>query len=132
VDAPAAKVVSGFVGGQTISLTDATFAFGNLTNNFGALTLCAMDSKPLPQSSRILLTMVTHTQNKGQTWNTARTMLANVGDGPPQVDEASVNVSITSDGPRTVFTLDSTGEKQDAVPSTYKDGQVSFAITPEQ
>jgi len=132
VDAPATKVVTGFVGGQTISLTGATFAFGDLTNSFGALTLCAMDSQPLAQSSRMLLTLVTHSQNTGQVWNAARTLLANVGDGPPQVDEASATVSITADGPRTVFTLDATGEKQDVVPSTYKDGQVSFAITPAQ
>ena len=132
VDAPAAKAVCGFAGGQTVTLSGATIAFGHLTNGFGALTLCAMDGKTLAQSSRVLLTMVTHTQNTGQSWNTTHTLLTNLGHGPPQVDAAAATVSITVDGPRTVFTLDSSGEKQDAVPSTYKDGQLSFAITPKQ
>ncbi|MEI7729115.1 MAG: hypothetical protein WCO56_06070 [Verrucomicrobiota bacterium] len=132
VDAPAAKSVHGFVGGQTVSFCGATVVFGQLTHNFGALTLVAMDSKPLAQSSRILLTMVTHTQNKGQTWNEAHSMLAKVGDGPPQVDAASATVSIAADGPRKVFTLDGSGEKQDPVQSAFKNGQVSFAITPAQ
>ena len=131
-DAPAAKVVFGFVGGQTVPLTDAAVTFGHLTNNFGALTLVAMDAKPLAQSSRILLTLVTHTQNKGQTWNEAHSMLDKVGEGPPEVDAASATVSLAADGPRTVFTLDGTGEKQARVPSTYKDGKVSFSITPAQ
>jgi Carbohydrate binding domain len=131
-DAPSAKVVFGFVGGQTVPLTGAAVTFGHLTNNFGALTLVAMDSKPLAQSSRILLTLVTHTQNKGQTWNEAHSMLDKVGEGPPEVDAAAATVSLAADGPRTVFTLDGSGEKQDRVPSTYKDGQVSFAITPAQ
>ena len=132
VDAPAAKVVTGFVGGQTISLNGATIAFGDLTNDFGALTLVAMDSQPLAQSSRMLLTLVTHSQNTGQAWNAAHTILTKVGDGPPQVDIASATVTITTDGPRSVFTLDATGEKQDAVSSTYKDGRASFDITPDQ
>ena len=131
-DAPAAKVVFGFIGEQTVSLTGATIAFGNLTNRFGAMTLVAMDAKPLEKSSRILLTMVTHTQNKGQQWNEEHTLLTHVGEAPPQVDTASATVSIAADGPRTVFTLDSTGEKQDLVPSTFKERQISFAITPAQ
>jgi hypothetical protein len=131
-DAPAAKVVFGFIGEQTVSLNGATIAFGRLTNNFGALTLVAMDSKPLAQSSRSLLTLVTHTQNKGQAWNEVRSLLTKFGDGPPQVDAASATVYITTDGPRTVYLLDSAGEKLAGIPSTYTNGQVSFSITPAQ
>jgi hypothetical protein len=129
-DAPAAKVVFGFVGGQTVSLSGVTVAFGSITNHFGALTIASMDGKPLAQSARILLTLVTHTQNKGQTWNAQRTVVTTAGDGPPQVDGASASISIAADGPRTIFTLDGSGARQEPVPSTYKNGQVAFLITP--
>ncbi len=131
-DAPAAKVVFGFVGGETVSLAGATFAFGNLTHRFGSLTLVTMDGQPLARSSRILLTMVTHTQNRGQRWNEARTLLTQVGGGPPEVDGAEANISISTDGPRLVYSLDSSGEKQESVPSSYRNGAVLFSITPAQ
>jgi hypothetical protein len=79
-----------------------------------------------------LLTVVTRTQNSGQEWNASRTLLSNVGNAPPQVDAAAVNVSIAVDGPRTVYSLDAVGDKQAAVPSTYQNGLLAFAITPEQ
>jgi len=131
-DAPGAKVVFGFVGGQTVTLSGATFAFGPLTNQFGALTLVSMDGKPLATSSKMLLTVVTHTQNNHQAWNKTRTQVTRAGDAPPQVDAATVNVTIAADGPRSVVTLDGSGEKQQDIPATYKDGQVSFSITPAQ
>jgi hypothetical protein len=129
-DAPAAKIISGFVGGRTISLAGAKFTFGRLTRNFGVLTLCALDGHPLTSSERILLTLVTHTQNTGQTWNAAHTGLIEKGKNPPEVDAAEVDVSFAADGPRTVAALDSTGEKGTVVPSMYKAGQVFFSITP--
>lgn len=131
-DAPAAKSVFGFVGGQTIALSGATFTFGHLTNRFAALTLTAMDNKPLAQSARALLTLVTHTQNTGQMWNVPRTQLTYAGDGPPLVDGASAAISLAADGPRTVYALDGFGERQAAVPCVYKNGQVTFAVTPAQ
>ena len=131
-DAPDVKVISGFVGGQTIALSGATVKFGALTNNFGVLTLCAMDGQPLAQSARVLLTLVTHTQNTGQKWNDSRTVLTIPGHGPPLVDEAAADISFAADGPRTVVRLDSSGDKQDVIPSTYQNGNVSFSITPAQ
>jgi len=131
-NAPAAKAVVGFVGGTTVTLSGVSFAFGSLTNNFGALTLVAMDGQPLAQSSQMLLTMVTHTQNTGQTWNAARTQVTVVGATPPIVNAAAVTVTIPTSGPRSVYALDNTGAELSSIPSTYTNGNLSFAITSAQ
>ena len=130
LDAPTAKAITGYVGGQTVTLAGAKFAFGRLTNRFGALTLTALDRQPLARSTRVLLTFVTHTQNTGQTWNAARTLLTNQGTGPVLVDAAEAAVTLTADGPRTVYALNQTGAQGAKVPSTYANGTLTFSVTP--
>jgi len=130
-DAPPAKVVAGFVGGQTVRLQDAMFQFGKLTHNYGALTLCAMDYKPLAASSKALLTFVTHTQNSGQQWNAAHTMLEKPGTGPILVDRASVEVRLSVDGPREVYPLDASGKRGAPMAATFANGVLTFSIPQE-
>jgi hypothetical protein len=88
-----------------------------------------LDKYPAP---RTLLTFVTHTQNTGQQWNGVRTLLTQTGNGPVLVDVASALVSLTVDGPRTVYALDSTGERGEAMKSSYSQGVLTFSVTPDQ
>lgn len=131
-DAPGAKAVTGFVGGRTVTFSGASVTFGTLTNDFGALTLTALDRKPLARSSRVLLTFVTRTRNTGQTWNAARTLLTAPGSGPILVDGAAATVSMSADGPRRVYALDTTGARGAEVPSAYKNGRLTFSVSPAQ
>ena len=131
-DAPGAKAVTGFVGGQTVTFTGASVTFGALPNGFGALTLTALDRRPLAHSARALLTFVTRTQNTGQVWNAARTLLTTPGSGPILVDGAAASVSLQTDGPRRVYALDVTGQRGAEVPSKYHDGRLAFSVGPAQ
>ncbi|MGB8356894.1 MAG: hypothetical protein WCD79_23555, partial [Chthoniobacteraceae bacterium] len=130
-DAPSAKVIAGFVGGQTVRVQDAMFQFGKLTHNYGALTLCAMDYKPLAATSKALLTFVTHTQNSGQQWDAAHAKLEKPGGGPILVDRASVEVRLSVDGTRNVYALDASGKRGAQMAATFANGVLTFSIPQE-
>jgi len=126
-DAPAAQVVAGFVAGQTVRLGGATFTFGPSVNDFAALTLTAMDSKPLAHSQCLLLTLLDRIQNTGQQWAADRRQLTRWGHGPTLADGILVTASVPADGPRRIYALDATGGRGQEVPTAFHDGLVTFA-----
>lgn len=127
-DAPAAEAIAGFVAGQAVKLSGATFTFGPSANNYAVLTLTATDSKPLAHSRRLLLTLLDRVQNTGQSWDADHKKLAVWGHGPTVADGILVTVTLKADGPRRVYALDQSGGRGREIPTTFHDGAVSFAV----
>jgi hypothetical protein len=131
-DDGAAKAVVGFVADQSIDLTDVSFQFGDMPDNFASLTLTAMDGKSLASSRRALLTVADRVDNTGMVWNAAHDSVNDHwGTDPTIADGVPVTVTLTTDGPRKVFALDGTGEQTKLVPSTYAGGKLTFSAGPE-
>jgi hypothetical protein len=55
-------------------------------NTFCAVTLGALDDRPIAQSSKLLLTTTARVANSGQTWNEKRTSLTKWGTPPPCIE----------------------------------------------
>jgi hypothetical protein len=55
-------------------------------NRFSAITLSALDEKPIAQSSKLLLTATARVSNSGMQWNSARTTLERWGAPPPLIE----------------------------------------------
>ncbi|MCX7009400.1 MAG: hypothetical protein NTY53_19520, partial [Kiritimatiellaeota bacterium] len=53
---------------------------------FTAITLGALDAKPIATASRLLLTVGSRTMNTGMTWNENKTSLENWGDAPARLE----------------------------------------------
>ncbi len=143
-----AYCLAGYVGGTTadvnallyrvknrpnVDVTVASFTFPTFGNNFAAMTLTAMDQKPIPQSRRLLLTLVGKVENQGMGWNADR---ASVGDqwghGPVMAEGVPATVSLKTDGgARHVWALDSTGKRATEVPATYAKGVLTFTVGPQ-
>jgi hypothetical protein len=132
-DSLGASVFAGFLGGKSLSAQQAQVTVGDFANNFAAITLVATDRQYLPNSARILVTVCGQVQNQGITWNEKHNSIgANWGHGPTIAQFVPATISLETDGPRKVYTLDSAGKRQDEVPSARDGhGRLSFRTSPE-
>ncbi len=76
----------GFIGANPPELKNLAV---DLTNKFAAIVLSSMDSLPLAQSSKMLLTAGSRVANTGMKWNEARTALTDQGGAPTLVEPVS-------------------------------------------
>ncbi|RYG34263.1 hypothetical protein EON81_16015 [bacterium] len=127
VDAPAARMASGFVSGRTVQVGDTTFEFGPFANGFAAVALVSTDSKPLKGAARMLLTVGARVENTGMGWNAARDSVSDKwGTGPVIAERVPLKLTIPTDGPRKVYALDPNGKRKVELPSTYAAGKLTF------
>ncbi len=132
-DAPAAKAVTGYVSGQTVALGGATFAFPKFENRFAALTLVAMDCKPLAESKRVLLTLVGRVENQEMGWNATRTSVGDRwGHGPVVAEGIPCKVTLAVSGPRKVYVLDPAGKRLRSLDAGYSGGVLTFEVGPKE
>lgn len=132
-DAPSAKAAVGFVGGSELALEGATLRFPEFGNGFAAVTLVALDGKPVGRSSRLLLTVVGKVENQGMEWNEARNSVADRwGRGPTRAEKIPVDVRVAASSGLSVYELDARGARARKLDATYHDGRVSFSIDGDQ
>ncbi len=129
---PAAQSITGYVGGQTVTLGANTLTFPAFGNNFAAVTLTAMDRKPTAQSQKLLLTLAGKVENQGMGWNADRTSVGDQwGHGPTVAEGIPATVTLKTDSPRTVWALDGNGAHAQKVPATYAHGRLTFTVGPQ-
>jgi hypothetical protein len=90
IDTPRTQALIGFISanGKTVSNLAA-----QVENAFCTLQLTSLDTKPIAQSSKLLLIAAGRVENTGQVWNSAETAVTDAG-GPPTLIEP-VKGSIT-------------------------------------
>jgi hypothetical protein len=134
VDAPAAKAVAGFVGGETVTLGDATLAFpsfGRGGEGFAGLTLVDLEGRALAASGRALLTLVGRAENRNMGWNVDRTSVGDQwGEGPVMAEGIPCEVSLRVGGHRVVWALDGSGRRREHVPAVRRSGALVFKTDP--
>ncbi len=132
-DSPSSRVIAGFVGGQEVRVGSWEVQAKSAGRNFAALTLNAIDGKPLEKSHSMLLTALAGVENKGMGWNAARTSVSDQwGTGPTQAEGVAATILIGTEATRaTVYALDATGKRVREVESTLQSGTLRFAIDPK-
>ncbi len=127
IDAPQAAAVVGFIGGADQAAGPLKVSCPRFGRNFGAVTAVSLDGKTLPESGRILVTLVARAENQGMIWNSDRTSVGgNWGHGPTIAERIPASLSLACSGPRRVFALVPDGTRARQVASTYADGRLSF------
>lgn len=122
----------GFVGGQTIAAGPLTAGFPDFGNRFAAMTLTALDGRPVGESSRLLLTVAGRAQNTDMVWNQSRTSVGrNWGHAPVLAEGIPAAITVQNDKIRQVWALDPTGRRVQRAPATSANGKVSFQIGPQ-
>ena len=137
VDAPATKVLIGKIGdgflvGPT-QLGALRVADVKSSNQWAALTLTALDARPISQSKSLLLTAMNRAENKNMNWNAERTSVGNNwGDGPTQIEGIGARIEIKISAKRArVFQLSATGGRGPIQNSQLENGVLSFQIAPQ-
>lgn len=127
-----AGVITGHIGGQTVPLAwgNVAFAAGVMPHDFGALTLVTLDNKPVATSVRVLLTALSRAQNTNQQWKPDNKSLASWGESPTLANAVTATVQIRTSGNRLVRALDETGTPKATLPATYKNGVLTFSVSP--
>jgi hypothetical protein len=83
IDSPCSQALVGFVKANGRGVTHLS---ADVSNNFCAIILCSLDSRPISTTDRMLLVTGSRVGNTGMTWNAARSLPDNWG-GPPTVIE---------------------------------------------
>ena len=101
--------------------------------NFAALTLNAVDGRPIEQSHTLLLTALANVENKGMMWNASHTSVGDQwGTGPTQAEGIAATILLTTEAKKaTVYALDATGKRVREVDCTLQNGSLRFTIDPQ-
>lgn len=131
--APAAWVVVGRLGGETLKLVDAELKVEPFSATFGALALVALDAQPLRASKRMLLTVVGRAENPGMGWNAQRTSVSTQwGHGPVQAFGVPLTLTLEGRAGCRVFALAPTGVRAAPVATEADGDRLRFSVLPEQ
>lgn len=133
VDAPASKVIVGFLSGQSVQLNGWGVRMSEAKFPFAALTLSALDGKPMEEARSLLLTAAARVENTDMRWNAERTSVGKGwGKGPTRAEGVRATITIrTKAGSATVHALDGAGKRVAKVESKLSGGELSFAINPD-
>jgi K+-dependent Na+/Ca+ exchanger-like protein len=128
-DAPAAKVLCGYIGNREVTLPELRVKLGAVRHNFAALTITAMDGKRVKTSSRVLCTLLARSENSGQQWRADGRALEKWGTAPTLIEVPAAQIEMETNGPRTVWALDQTGQAHHKVLSRYENGRTVFTVS---
>jgi hypothetical protein len=84
INTPHTQAALGWIGGRTLRTADTGF---RLATSFCAVSLSALDGRPLSGSKKILLVAAARCANTGMQWNAERTSISNHWGGPPLLIE---------------------------------------------
>ncbi len=100
VNAPAARLLIGTVGGREFQLGDVRLKLGKETlHDYADISLVALDGKPVADSRKLLLTAVARVENKGQKWDEKRTyVMDDWGEGPTVAEPVPLALTLPGSG----------------------------------
>ncbi len=125
-------VIVGLIANRTSASGALEVQMQDMPFNFGAVTLVAMDDRPVSESSRMLLTIGSHFVNNQMKWNADRTSIGSQwGVGPVMAAALRGHVTCQIVGTRNVYRLDATGKRQSQLSATSDGGRLSFDIHPD-
>jgi hypothetical protein len=102
-------------------------------NNFATFALSSMDGQSVASSRRMLLTTAGRAENLNMGWNAQRNSVGNQwGEGPTRVEGLTADMEIVTDAPNlTVWALDTTGGREQVIPSRMQNGVLRFTVAPQ-
>jgi len=83
IDSPRSQGLVGFVRQNDAGVTNLT---AKVRNNFCAIVLNSLDTRPIAQAGRLLLTTGTRVENEGMQWDAARARVTEQGRSPTLIE----------------------------------------------
>jgi hypothetical protein len=89
VETARTQALIGFAGANSKTLKNLS---ANIRNHFASVVISSMDGKPLPETSRMILTAGSRVSNTGLKWNDAHTRVADQGHSPSLIEPVSGSI----------------------------------------
>jgi hypothetical protein len=133
VDAPEVAAAVGYIGGASIDAGALHVSCERFGRDFASVTAVALDEKPLPESARVLVTIVGRAENQDMRWNADRTSVGgHWGHGPTIVERVPATIRLEGRAGATVYALAPDGSRATTVPATAGDGgALTFSVAPD-
>jgi hypothetical protein len=127
-EASRAVAIAGFVGGTSVDTQDLRLGCDSFGLNFAAVTAVTLDSRAIPASSRVLITLAARAENQGVIWNKERTSIGESwGHGPTIAERVPATVRLRTKDNRRVFALAPNGHRAAEISAGWKDGWLTFS-----
>ncbi len=129
INTPHTQAAIGWLGSRTLRTTDTEF---RLATPFCAVSLTALDGRPLPGSKKILLVAAARCANSGMQWNAERTSLSNHWGSPPLlIEPVEGQIQLRHPAGLKRVALDGVGRPQAGKETllTPRDGVCTIALT---
>ena len=129
INAPSAKAAIGYIGGMSIDLGNVTIAMDTTPYNWAAITLTALDGKPVEESEKILLVAAGRIENTNMGWNADRTTVGDQwGTAPTRAEGIPAKLTFRDMDKFIVHALDSAGNPRVEIKVKRKSKELSFGI----
>jgi hypothetical protein len=123
VNAPATKAAVGYIGGKAIELGNVTIAMDTTYNNWGTVTLTALDGKSMNESSNVLLVVAGRAENTGMGWNDEMNSVGTEwGIAPTIAEGLPVKITLNEMDNFKLYTLDPAGNQGSEIKIVKKKG----------
>ena len=127
-NASQAAAIVGYVGGAQLLAHDLGVSCDEFGLNFAAITAVALDSRPITESARVLITLAARAGNQGVVWNKAHTSVGEQwGHGPTIAERVPASLRLRAQGARRVFALSPDGSRVGEIATEFSDGWLSFS-----
>lgn len=128
VQAPQVEAAIGFLGGRSVRLGHLRLTCDTA---FGAVSLVALDGRPLRESAAVLLTAAAQAENTAMAWANGRTRVLNYGYEPVRAEPVAAAVEVLGTKAARVFALGPDGARSREVTVTAEAGGIRFRLEPE-
>jgi hypothetical protein len=102
INTPKTQAAIGFVSSAPVELDHLKL---ELSNQFASIMLNAVDDQPIPQASRLLLTLASKSTNTGFAWEEDQHTVANWGTGPSLVEPVVGQLTLSKLTPESTYKL---------------------------
>lgn len=133
INSPASRGVIGFASGRQMKLGSLTIEPTGDTDHFAAITVVAIDGKPIEQSTHLLITAVGRVENTGMIWNADRTSVGDKWGNAPVIAEG-ITAQIALDSKvkaAQVYALDGGGDRSRPVTCSATSGRLTMTLGPQ-
>ncbi|MBO4526542.1 MAG: hypothetical protein J5743_02865, partial [Victivallales bacterium] len=128
VNAPSIRAATGFIGNRDIAIGDFRFNMTLPEKDTAAIAIAALDGRPLAESKKLLLAVVSKIANVGMQWNEDHTTVKDKWGQPPTI-ATFIPFTVTLPGgvKPIVKSLDGAGNAIGELPVTEKAGLWAFS-----
>lgn len=132
LNTPASRGVWGTISDANFRLGNIDLQVGVIDPDYGIVLLSSVDGRPLEETDRMVLLVVSRSENQEMGWNAAGDSVGRQwGTGPTEVTSFEVALTLPSSAPLQCFALDGRGQRTKQAVVEVDDGHANIRVGPK-